>query len=227
MKTKRGLAVLLLALAVGLVPGALEGQRGAGFRGQGAGPHAGRSLSLLLENGEDLGLSEDQLARIRELKAIVEEGVTPLAEEITALRAKIRTGEVDRGEGYRQLQALRGELLIASAPLRGTVQEILTVEQHRRLQAEMRRSRPGRGGGPAFGRGQADARMRRGGVRGPRGGAGFGPGFRRTGWDAELGSGPSSFRHRRAPESRWAEGSGGRRGAETLGTEPFPSEVIR
>ena len=78
----------------------------------------GRSLDVLVENQEELGLTKDQLDQILELKTVMDAEVAPLAEEIRALRGRIQAGEVDRGEGFRQLQALRGKLMTASAPLR-------------------------------------------------------------------------------------------------------------
>jgi len=159
---------LILAVALGAAP--LQAQRGAGFRGQGGGPHAGQSLDILIENQEDLGLTGDQLARIQEVKAVMDAEVAPLADEIKALREQIRTGEVDRNEGFRQLQALQGQLMTASAPLRGRVQEILTVEQHKRLLATVQQTRPGRGQGSAF-QGRGGRGMGRGQFRGSRGGA--------------------------------------------------------
>ncbi|MGW8268598.1 MAG: hypothetical protein ACWGSQ_19695, partial [Longimicrobiales bacterium] len=118
MKRMSGGLILALALVVGLGVAPVQGQRGPGFRGAGAGPHAGRSLVAIIENQEALGLSDDQIAQIRDLKGTMDSEVVPLAEEIRALRAQIQAGEVDRSEGSRQLQALRGEMMIASAPLR-------------------------------------------------------------------------------------------------------------
>ena len=149
-KTSGGL-VLALAVAVGLAASPLQAQRGPGVRGLTAGPNMGLSLEILLENQERLELTGDQLRELESLKATMDGEVAPLAEEIKALREQIWAGEVDRDEGFRAMQALRGELLIASAPLQGRVQEILTVEQHRTLQAEVWQRRPGMGrGGMAF-----------------------------------------------------------------------------
>jgi len=188
MKRMSGGLTLALTLVIGAGVTPVQGQRGPGFRGQVGGPRAGRSLEAILENQEALGLSEDQLAQIQDLKAVMDSDVAPLAEEISALRAQIQAGEVDRSEGFRQLQALRGEMMIASAPLRGRVQEILTVEQHQRLQATMRQSRPGQGRGWAFG-GRGQGRMGRGQLRGSRGG--FGP---RQGFNGQGRVPASGFR---------------------------------
>jgi Spy/CpxP family protein refolding chaperone len=139
--------VLALAVAVGLAASPLQAQRGHGLRGQAAGPNMGLSLDVLLENQEKLELTGDQLRELEGLKATMDGEVAPLAEEMKALREQIWAGEVDRNEGSRAMQALRGEFLTASAPLQGRVQEILTVEQHRTLQSEMRQGRPGQGRG--------------------------------------------------------------------------------
>lgn len=189
MRTRSGILTLGIAVAVGLGAAPLHAQRGGGFGGRAAGPRAGQSLDIVLEHREALELSQDQLARLQELKATMDADVLPVAEEIKALRDQIRAGEVDREEGYRELQALRGELMTASAPLRGRIQEILTVEQHRKLQEIMWDNRPGRGRGGAF-QGRGGGRNLRGQMRGNRGGLPGGGGSVGQGRGGALG-----FRH--------------------------------
>lgn len=205
MKITRDVLVLALLLVAGAAP--LRAQRGAGFQGRSPGPYAGRSLGAVLENREVLGLTEEQIAQLQELKAIQEGEVAPLSEEIKALRDQIRAGEVDREEGYRQVQALRGELMTASAPLRGRVQEILTVQQHRQLQAELFKNRPGRVGEGAFQRGGGGG-VHRGMPGGSRGGLGPRQGFHGQG---------------RGPAPGFRQGPPGRAfGPGPLGPRPGP-----
>lgn len=185
MKRKSGGLVVALTLAVAVGVSPIEGQRGAGFGGRGGGPYAGRSLDVIIENQEALGLTGDQLAQIQQLKGVMDSEVAPLADEIRALRTRIRAGELERNDGLRELQALQGQMTTAAAPLRGRVQEILTVEQHRQLQATVWQTRPGRGRGGAVG-GRGGWGMARGQVRGSRGG--FGP---RQGFNGQ-GRGPAS-----------------------------------
>ena len=54
-------ATLLVATALVAVP--LHAQRGPGIQGRG-GPNMGKSLESVLENQEELGLSQDQIARL-------------------------------------------------------------------------------------------------------------------------------------------------------------------
>jgi Spy/CpxP family protein refolding chaperone len=196
---------LVVALGVAVMP--LQAQRGHGFRGQGlrgpAGPNMGHSLELALEHRDELELTQDQVAQLQELKATIDRDVLGLGEAMNELRESIRAGEVERDEGLRQMQTLRGELITASAPLRGRAQEILTVEQHNKLQPLARQGRPGGGrGGAVQGRGAFSARGRGMGMgmgmgmpgqpRGSRGGVGLRMGFRgRAGGEApaELGEG--------------------------------------
>lgn len=196
MRIMGGGLVLALVLACGLAVSPAEGQRGPGFRGPAAGPFAGQSLDVLLEHREELKLEDAQVAQLNELKAVLDNDVKPLAEEMRALRDQIRAGDVDRAEGFRRMEALRGQLITAAAPVRGRVQEILTVEQHRRLQGIVRQDRPGlgRGGPPARGRGDRASQSRRDGWRG-----GF-QGHRRP-----SPAGPAGFRNLRG---RFAPGPG-------------------
>lgn len=228
MTKRNGGLMLALAVAVGLGTTPLQAQRGAGLRGQAAGlrgqaagPNAGRSLDILLENQERLGLSEDQLAQIQQLKVTVDEEVDPLVEQMRVLREKIRSGEVDGNEGARELQALRGRLTTATAPLRGRIQEILTVEQHQNLQAVVREGRPGRGQALGF-QGQGMRRAPRGQLRGGRGGIGPRKGYYRQGRTPALG-----FRNRSpggGPLHRWRRAPAPRGFFRRGGDEGFPGE---
>jgi Spy/CpxP family protein refolding chaperone len=195
-KMNGGLAVAL-AVAVGLAANPLQAQRGGGVRGQGQGPNMGTSLEVLLEQRELLELTGDQVNELEVLKATMDADVTPLVENVKVLREQIRAGDVDRNEGARQLQALQGELMIASAPLRGRVQEILTVDQHRVLQQEMRSDRPGRGrGGSGFQGSRSGSRGRAGAAQGWGGRSGSRSEFRgsRGGYGGQRGNHQSGFR---------------------------------
>jgi hypothetical protein len=179
-----------LVVGVGVFGAPLEAQRGPGGWVAGPGPHMGRSLEVALEHQAELGLTQDQMARLSELRDALDRDVFPLTEGMKALREGIWAGEMDRIEGFRQMEALRGELITASAPLMGRVQEILTADQHRRLQMMMRQLRPGfdeegvapfgrlRGGVMAPG---AQVPGGRAFLRGGWGGAGVQPGFRGPG----------------------------------------------
>jgi len=183
MTKKSGGLVVGLAVAVGLMATPLQAQQGFGVRGQRAGPNMGRSLEVALDQQEQLGLTEDQVAQLQGLKAVIDEDVAVLGEEMRGLRESIRAGDVERDEGVRQMEALRGELITASAPLRGRVQEILTVEQHNILRPMAAQARPGGGRGGAFqGRGVSSLRGRgMGRGRGGRPGMGM-PGQVRGSW---------------------------------------------
>lgn len=171
MKTRNEVLGLVLAAAVGFTATPVLAQRGPGPRAPG-GPRIGQSVEIVLQHQEEIGLSSDQVAQLQELEATIQRDVAPLAEEMQTLRDQIREGAIDPEEGFRQMEALRGELITAGAPLRGRVQEILTVEQHQRLQALVRQGRPGIGRRSAIMRG-----------RGQRAGGGraFGPALRGQG----------------------------------------------
>ena len=150
-----------LVVATALVPVPLHAQRGGGLRGA-AGPNMGKSLEVVLEKQEELGLSQDQIAQLQELKNILDTDVVPVIEEMAGVRKMIQEGGIDRDEGLRQMEALRGQMITNAAPVQGRVQQILTVEQHRVLQSAVRQGRPGA------------ARAGAGQVRGAMGGRGVG-----------------------------------------------------
>ncbi|MBT8397816.1 MAG: hypothetical protein HKO65_12015 [Gemmatimonadetes bacterium] len=178
-------SALLAGICVAVMP--LEAQRGQGRRGLNAqrpqGPNMGRSIELALEHQEALGLENSQVAQLQELQAVMDGEVAGLVEEMRALQQGIRDGEIVRDDGLRQMGALRGELITASAPLRGRVQEILTAEQHNKLQPLVREGRPSgagarsfRGGGRAPAMGSRMGRGRPGRFQGVRGGRGLSTG---------------------------------------------------
>ena len=240
-KRERMRMVAAMAVALGLGSLTLQAQTVGGEAGEGAplqaGPRApGRGLELALENAEALELTGEQVARLEELKQVLDEDVAPVVEEMRTLRQEIGTDDMDRREGVRSMQELRGRLLMASAPLRGRVQEILTVEQHRELLALMWRNRPvGARPGALGGRGRAlqgrpgALSQGRGSFRGGPGGLGARPGILRGGPGFFQGR-PGCFRGR--PGSfRGGRGSfgGGGRGSFRGGPGPWgasPSDSI-
>jgi Spy/CpxP family protein refolding chaperone len=187
-----------VVLSVGLAFLPLQAQRGPGAMGRETpgvqGPHAGRSLEIALENEAELGLTPDQVAQLQDLKTVMDRDVGELVQEMNDLRQAIRGGDVDRDEGYRQMEALRGELITAAAPLRGRVQEILTAAQHQELIALVR----------PRGAGQGPVGAMRGMRRAPGGRGAMGPGRRSGGigprWGRPArpgrggGGGPEGFR---------------------------------
>lgn len=173
-----------LVIALSLASGPLEAQRGFGGRGRGfqdpAGPNVGSSVSVAIEHQEELELSGEQVAQLQEMEYLLEGDIAGLTEEMNAMREGILAGEFDREDGLRQMGALRGELITASAPLRGRVQEILTVEQHNKLQPLVWQGRPGgmRGRAAPGGRGASASTRGGGALRGQAGRPGVQRGLR-------------------------------------------------
>jgi len=179
MSTRKwGMGAIAVALSVGLNVVPVEAQRGFGRRGMGpgdpGGPNMGRSIELALENRDALEITDDQALRLQELQKVVDEEIAPLAETMKALRESVRSGDLDREEGLREMEALRGRIITAGAPLRGGVTEVLTVLQHQKLQAIVAEGRAGLGRGLA-------AQGRQGPGVGQAAGMGRGPGMGRGG----------------------------------------------
>ncbi len=179
------IGVALTAVA-GTLATPIQAQAGWGADGRG-GPFMGRSVEMALEHQAELGLDRDQVAKLQDMKGVLDGQVTPLAEEMKLLREKVRSGELDRAEGFREMEALRGKLITAAAPLQGRVQEVFTVAQHRQLQAMVQAGRPGMGRGGAF-LGRGGARMAPGVRQGGAGGAGLRPGIRGGGQLPAVGA---------------------------------------
>ena len=182
MFLKRGTLILCLALAIsgaGQILSAQMGPVGGGLRLNGVGPRLGENVQMALEARDELGLTEDQMARLQELAAGIQEEVSPLETEIAGLQRQILAGEVDYVPSIRRLQDLHLQYDEVAAPYRTGVTSILSVDQHRVLQSIMFDTWPGTRGvwsgrGVGLGRGAAYW-----GGRGYGAGYGAGRGFAR------------------------------------------------
>lgn len=188
--------ILLLTLALSLtLAGPASAQwaaAGGGLRVYGLGPRLGENIHLALQNRDVLGLSSNQIAQLEDLQAGLEREVTPVEQEIDALRAGIRGGDVAYAEGQARLEDLLVRFETLAEPYRAGVAETLTPEQHATLQRMLYDSRPyvGRGyGRQSYGYGYGY-------------GAGYGAGYGyRPGWGA--GRGPGRWPARGGRRVRW------------------------
>lgn len=146
-RTGRIFAVLVgLAVAAGAGPlAAQRGSPGGGLGLYGYGPRLGDNVQLALEHQEELGLSEEQVATLRNLQQGIQRDVAPLQTEIDDLRAHIMAGEVSRVDGLLTLEQLLANFQEAAAPYRTGVTTVLTADQHVRLQEIVWGTRPGTG----------------------------------------------------------------------------------
>ncbi len=140
------IVVLTLALSGGLngVMGQRE-LRGGGLGLHGLGPRLGGNVELALEHQEELSLTAQQIASLQEMQAGIQQNVAPLEGEITNLRTQIMEDELDREEGLTRLRELMEQHRTAAEPYRSGVTTILTVDQHRRLQAQVQSDRKAEG----------------------------------------------------------------------------------
>jgi hypothetical protein len=143
-RTGRILAVLVgLAVAMGAGPlAAQRGSPGGGLGLYGYGPRLGDNVQLALEHQEELGLSEEQVATLRNLQQGIQRDVAPLQTEIDDLRAHIIAGEVSRVDGLLTLEQLLADFQEAAAPYRTGITTVLTADQHARLQEIVWGTRP-------------------------------------------------------------------------------------
>jgi len=140
------IVVLALALSGGLdgVMGQ-RGLRGGGLGLHGLGPRLGGNVEMALEHQEELSLTAQQIASLQEIQGGIQQSVAPLEGEITNLRTQIMEEEVDREEGLMRLRELLEQYRTAAEPYRSGVTTILTVDQHRRLQAQVQSDRGAEG----------------------------------------------------------------------------------
>lgn len=186
---------LSLALAPPAAPAALAAQERPDSMVERArrGP-----MELLIQHRDSLGLTDDQVARLRDIRDRVSEANSPLVREMLEIRRDVRerlpedARERRRGRGLRDLdpelrRELRPQIERARKLLREirmhnrramrAVRDVLTQEQRERVRTWMRERR----GALRGGRGPAPRRPDT--MRGPRPGRGFmrpgGPGFHR------------------------------------------------
>ena len=140
MSLTRCSLVIALALAVSGGGQFLSAQRGLGGGGlglYGVGPRLGENVQLALDYQEQLGLSAEQVASLRDLVTGIQADVEPVESQIDALRAQLLAGEVEWGAGIYQLQELRIHYQAMADPYRAGVAAVLDADQHLALQAMM------------------------------------------------------------------------------------------
>jgi len=148
MWTSRRHLILLLSLFFVFFSTPLSAQRAwesGGLGLYGLGPRLGENITLALELESELGLSSDQVAALEDLALRVREEVSPLGNEIDALRSQILAGGITGAQGLLQLETLLNEYQAVADPYRAEVMQLLTPDQHRRLQIGMFETRTGPG----------------------------------------------------------------------------------
>ncbi|MGQ9462655.1 MAG: Spy/CpxP family protein refolding chaperone [Candidatus Fervidibacter sp.] len=149
--------IVLTVVALALVGGAAA-QFGPGF-GRGLG--LGLCWALLETLKQELGLTDEQVKKLTELRTEYLNKVSKLAAELAAKRAELKTlwlstkpDEKRIRELTEQITKLQSELVTERANFQLEVWKILTPEQLRKLPTLFGRwAPPGLGLGPKWGRG--------------------------------------------------------------------------
>lgn len=161
MSTLYRMSAVALAMIVAASWNPASAQRGIGNQGlglYGLGPQLGENVEIALELRDELGLSDQQIEDLEELRTGIGRDVDPLRAEIDLLRTQILSGEGSALDGLARLRELQDLYQESAAPYRAAVAEILTPEQHLMLQDMMFSTRPVtgwgvRGAGVGLGRG--------------------------------------------------------------------------
>lgn len=163
--------VALMATVMTLAPLSAEAQRGPrGPRGMGPGVR-GPGVEMIMRLRERLGLSEDQIQQLDQIRQEAVQRRTAHQAEMEELRSSVRAGQTEATE-LRELVQQRQEAAqgIRDAE-RERVEAVLTEDQRTELENLRTQAR-------AFQRGRQSVMPRRG-FRGPRGGMWQGgPGMR-------------------------------------------------
>lgn len=141
---------LAFALVLALVPGLASAQEsGSAARAERLERMSGGIARMLLERQSDLQLSADQVARLEEIAASLEEKNRPHIEALQARRAERQAVEdaqrLDRAAMREHMLEVRANVRASSQAAR----EVLTAEQQERLRGllkermEQRRNRRG------------------------------------------------------------------------------------
>lgn len=116
---------------------------------QGPGAGGGMELRVALRNRAELGLTDEQVKRIEELAARVQQKAQPYMEEMQEVRRKVQAGEADRSGARDRMRALMEKVRSETEAEMKEFRELLTKEQAGKLQALVREAqRAGRRGPP-------------------------------------------------------------------------------
>lgn len=135
----------MLVLFLTLVPAALAAQERPG-RTERMGRRHQTAATRLLERRAELGLTDEQVARIEELTRAVTENRAALRAEMQALRGSDTRAELT-DEQRARLRELRQNMMRSERALRQGIQSTLTDEQKAKLRTRVRERRKVRGGG--------------------------------------------------------------------------------
>ncbi len=183
MKRTVGGAVLLAAV-MALTPLQMDAQTGPGDqRGMMAGPR-GAGVEMILRQKERLGLTEDQVKQLDQIRQEAVQRRTAHQAEMAELVSKVRAGQMEASALREQMQARREGAVDIREQQRERVETVLNDAQKEKLQDwgglarafQMGRQSAMRGG-QAF-RGRAP----QGGLRG-----GFAPGMRQRRGPGPMG----------------------------------------
>lgn len=127
---------LLPVLVLSAAQAALAQRAPVGF-----GPGAGMELRVALRNRADLGLTDEQVKRIEELAARMQEKAQPYLEEMREVRRKVQAGEADRPWAQERLRALTDKIRSETEAEMKEFRELLTKEQAGKLEDLVREAR--------------------------------------------------------------------------------------
>jgi Spy/CpxP family protein refolding chaperone len=158
--------VAILATVMALSPVSVDAQRGPrGPRGLGPGMR-GQGVEAIMRLRERLGLSEDQIQQLDQIRQESVQRRTAHRAEMEELRSRVMAGQMEAAE-LRQLAQERQEAAQGTREAqRERVEAVLTDDQKAELENLRSEAR-------AFQRGRRSV-IRGRGVRGPRGGMGWG-----------------------------------------------------
>lgn len=146
MDVRRHVSWLLPVLVLGAWQPALAQGGPRGPRGLGVG--VGMELRVALRNRGELGLSDEQVKRIEELAARVEQKARPYLHEMQEVRRRVQAGEADRSWAQERMRALMEKARSETEAEIKEFRELLTKEQAGKLEALVREAQRARRRGP-------------------------------------------------------------------------------
>lgn len=139
-ETMRRMTIPAIALAISLVPGALAGQTPTQM------PRGGAGLERILEQREELGLSEQQVTELRRIQAELRQKNEPLLQQLRAARQEMTPEQ--RQQMSERRQQVRERMQNMTPEQRQQMRERMqnmTPEQRQQMREQRQNARPGQG----------------------------------------------------------------------------------
>lgn len=114
-------------------------------RAPGGGHMIDRAVGRVMDRRYELNLSDDQLARLNDLRGNARSAMAPIREEISSIHEEVRDGSLTREDSRERMKSVQEQATAMATEFHDQLNEILEPEQEQMLRGGMARQGSQRG----------------------------------------------------------------------------------